>query len=138
MEEKNTPYTGCFEDLDAWREARALVRLVYQTTRLKGIKDDDRLCDQLRGAGLSVMNNIAEGWESLTLAEKRQMYGYARRSCGEVRSMLYVVEDNYAVHEELLNQGWELCRHVGRLVTGLIQSVERRSKKPKAKVPRPS
>jgi len=48
---------------------------------------------QLQRAAISVMNNIAEGWESLHVAEKRQAYNIARRSCGEVRSMSYPLLD---------------------------------------------
>jgi four helix bundle protein len=45
------------------------------------------------------MNNIAEGWESLHVAEKRQFYNIARRSCGEVRSMSYMLLDNDFISE---------------------------------------
>lgn len=73
------------------------------------------------------MNNIAEGWESIHVAEKRQFYNWARRSCGEVRSMSYVLLDNQFVtadeHGALRNR----CIRSGKLITGLIRSLENRS-----------
>ena len=69
------------------------------------------------------MNNVAEGWESLHPAEKRQAYNIARRSCGEVRSMTYVLLDNKFINaqeqQELLTQ----CIQTGKLITGLIRSL---------------
>lgn len=73
------------------------------------------------------MNNIAEGWESLHVAEKRQAYNIARRSCGEVRSMSYVLIDNkfivQAEQDTLLSQ----CIQTGKLITGLIRSLGERN-----------
>jgi len=72
------------------------------------------------------MNNLAEGWESIHLAEKKQAYNYARRSCGEVRSMTYVMLDNlyFTAPEQL--ELFTHCKHTGKLITGLIHSVDRR------------
>lgn len=73
------------------------------------------------------MNNVAEGWESLHAAEKRQAHNHARRSCGEVRSMTYVLLDNQFIsagdQHELLAQ----CIHTGKLITGLIRALGDRS-----------
>jgi four helix bundle protein len=87
---------------------------------------DFGLRDQLQRAAVSVMNNVAEGWESLHAAEKRQAYNIARRSCGEVRSMSYVLLDNKFVsaaeQQALLVQ----CVQTGKLITGLIRSLDGR------------
>jgi four helix bundle protein len=56
---------------------------------------DYGLCSQLQRAAVSIMSNIAEGFERIHLQEKIQFYNVARASCGEVRSLLYVVEDSY-------------------------------------------
>lgn len=73
------------------------------------------------------MNNVAEGWESLHAAEKRQAHNYARRSSGKVRSMSYVLFDNRFVtateQQELLSQ----CIQTGKLISGLIRSLDSRS-----------
>jgi four helix bundle protein len=116
-----------FEDLDAWQSARELSRLIYTFTRREPLAHDFGLCDQIRRASVSVMNNIAEGWESLHVAEKKQFYNWSRRSCGEVRSMTYVLLDNEYVtpteQKKLLNQ----AIRTGKLVSGLIRALDQRS-----------
>ena len=69
------------------------------------------------------MNNVAEGWESLHVAEKRQAYNIARRSCGEVRSMTYVLIDNKFVSAADQSKLLAQCIVTGKLVTGLIRSL---------------
>ena len=119
-----TPQT--FEDTEAWKAARALTQKVYALCRREPLARDFGLCDQLRRAAVSVMNNLAEDWESIHLAEKKQAYNYARRSCGEVRSMTYVLLDSLFITApeqlELLTH----CKFTGKLITGLIPSVDRR------------
>lgn len=72
------------------------------------------------------MNNVAEGWESLHLAEKRQAYNYARRSCGEVRSMSYVLLDNKFIPAAEQTNLLQLCVQSGKLISGLIRSLNDR------------
>src|SRR6266851_4145838 len=83
-----------FENSEAGKTARTLTSGVYALCRREPLSKDFGLRDQLQRAAVSVMNNIAEGWESIHTAEKRQAYNVARRSCGEVRSMSYVLLDN--------------------------------------------
>ncbi len=73
------------------------------------------------------MNNIAEGWESLHLAEKKQFYNWSRRSCGEVRSMSYVLLDNIFITSEEQIALLELCTRAGKLVSGMIRSLDNRN-----------
>jgi four helix bundle protein len=84
-----------FEDLETWQEARSLVNRVYQITRDESLRKDFGLCSQVQRASVSVMSNVAEGFERAGKAEKLNFYNIARASCGEVRSLLYVIEDNY-------------------------------------------
>ena len=79
-----------FEDLFVWQRARELVRLVYQATN--GWKDYG-LKDQIRRAAVSVMSNIAEGFERGTKDEFLYFLYVARGSCGEVRAQSYVAID---------------------------------------------
>ncbi len=112
-----------FENTEAWKAARALTNFVYALCRRDPLARDFGLRDQLQRAAVSVMNNVAEGWESLQPGEKRQAYNYARRSCGEVRSMGYLLIDNKfisdAEHGELSGH----CVHTGKLISGLIRSL---------------
>ena len=61
------------------------------------------------------------------MAEKVQFYNIARASCGEVRSLLYVIEDNFVETKERAGQLRDLTGDVGRLASGLIGSTQRRS-----------
>ena len=73
------------------------------------------------------MNNIAEGGESIHTAEKRQAYNVARRSCGEVRSVSCVLLDNKFVTPIEQHQLMTGCSQTGKLVTGLIGSLDGRT-----------
>lgn len=116
-----------FEDLEAWQKAKALVNGIYALTREATLAKDFGLRDQIQRASVSVMTNIAEGFERTGGPEKLHFYNIARASCGEVRSLLYVVEDNYpncaADSVRLREQAVE----TGRLLSGLIASTQRRN-----------
>jgi four helix bundle protein len=74
-----------FEDLEAWKKSRRLVNAVYQLTHEPRLARDFGLCSQIQRAAVSVMSNIAEGFERTHNQEKLQAYNVARASCGEVR-----------------------------------------------------
>ena len=116
-----------FEDLDAWKVARALTDDIYTLCRREPLVRDFGLCDQLRRAAVSVMNNISEGWESRHPAEKIQFYNFARRSCGEVRSMSYVMLDGGFISESEQRKLRDHCIRSGMLVSGMIRSAENRN-----------
>ena len=84
-----------FEDLEVWRVARQVVNAVYALSREPGLARDVGLCGQVQRAAVSIMSHVAEGFERLHVPEKLQFYNVARGSSAEVRSLLYVVEDNY-------------------------------------------
>jgi four helix bundle protein len=115
-----------FENTEAWKSARALTNLVYTHCKREPLSRDFGLRDQLQRAAVSVMNNVAEGWESLHVLEKRQAYNIARRSCGEVRSMTYVLLDNHFITPVEQAELMSHCVQAGKLVTGLIRSVGER------------
>jgi four helix bundle protein len=102
-----------FENSEAWKSARMPTNEVYSLCRREPLARDLGLRDQLQRAAVSVMNNVAEGWESLHVAEKRQAYYIARRSCGEVRSMTYVlltiiyICDRTNQSPEILHPAWQ-------------------------------
>ena len=116
-----------FEDLDAWKRARELVNGVYSLCRDSGVAKDFGLRDQIQRAAVSVMSNIAEGFERTGLAEKIHFYNIATASCGEVRSLLYVVGDNFGDLAGKTAELRDLAADVGRLSSGLIGSTQRRS-----------
>lgn len=92
-----------FEDLRIWQEARVFVKEIYsdfETGTGAIVCRDYSFRDQIQKAGISIMNNIAEGFERLTDADFARFLDVAKGSCGEVRSMYYSAEDlNYVTHE---------------------------------------
>jgi len=119
-----------FEQLEAWRTARELVRAAYAFFRRKPAALDFGLRDQVQRAAVSAMTNIAEGFERVHPGEKLQFYNIARASCGEVRSLSYVMLDAGFIsdveHKTLLEQ----VAQTGRLVSGLIRSTRARVAQP--------
>ena len=117
-----------FEDLDTWQEARTLVNRIYALTREPILARDYGLRDQIQRAAVSVMTNIAEGFERTGGPEKLHFYNIARASCGEVRSLLYVVKDNYpgSVGESVKLRDQAI--KTGKLLSGLIASTKRQQK----------
>ncbi len=126
MEDGKTNSPMRFEDLEAWKAARELTSLIYRLCRREPLCRDFGLCDQLRRSSVSIMNNIAEGWESLHPAEKIQFYNISRRSSGEVRSMSYVLIDNEYISAIEHRDVYDRSVRCGKLGTGLIRSAERR------------
>lgn len=94
---------GRFEDLEVWQAAKALTNLVYDLTDQQTFARDYGLKDQICRAAVSVMSNIAEGFERGSDTEFRNFLVIAKGSAGEVRSQLYVARDRgYAQEADLL------------------------------------
>ena len=82
-----------FEDLIAWQKARELTNQIYEITRHNDFTRDFGLKNQIQRASVSIMSNIAEGFERGGRAEFHQFLSIAKASCAEVRSQLYVALD---------------------------------------------
>ena len=115
-----------FEDLESWQKARHIVCKIYKLTRAQELCRDFGLCTQLQRAAVSIMSNIAEGFERSHLQEKLQFYNVARSSAAEVRSLLYVIEDNFPQLGLVATVLRDEIIVVGKLVSGLLRSTERR------------
>ena len=89
-----------FEDIEAWKSARELARCVYDLTRTEPFCRDFALCNQLRRALVSVVSNIAEGFERAGNKEFLQFLSVAKGSCGEVRAQLYIAFDQAYINED--------------------------------------
>ena len=93
-----------FEDLEVWKEARVLVRQVYKATLNQTFKKDRSLVDQIRRASVSIMANIAEGFDRSSRADFIRYLEYSLGSASEVRNHLYVAIDlKYLTEEEFAN-----------------------------------
>jgi len=114
-----------FEDLIAWQKAHALAVNIYQLTSKEPFYKDFGLKDQVQRAAVSVMSNIAEGFERYSRQEFRQFLSIARGSVAEVRSQLHIAKSLEYISEEEFTTAYSLCRDVGNLIGGLRKSLEK-------------
>ena len=114
-----------FEDLIAWQKARQLTRLVYQVTSRGNFGKDFGLRDQIRRSAISVMSNIAEGFDRAGRAEFHQFLVIAKGSSAEVRSQLYVAFDAGYLAESEFKDLFALADEISRIINGLRASVQK-------------
>lgn len=114
-----------FEDLTSWQKARELNRLVYQVTKNNRFAKDFGLRDQIRRASISVMSNIAEGFERGGDKEFIQFLSNAKGSCGEVRAQLYAALDENYLEQDEFNEMNKICMEVSRMLSGLMTYLRR-------------
>ena len=114
-----------FEDIKAWKEARVLVGLVYDVIKKPTFKMDYALVEQIRRASISVMANIAEGFDSISNIEFVKFLTYSQRSCSEVQSHLYVALDQEYVDQVRFEQMYAKCSEVKNLIGGFIKYLKR-------------
>ncbi|HIP97547.1 MAG TPA: four helix bundle protein [Anaerolineae bacterium] len=112
-----------FEDLIAWQKARALTRAVYEVTRQGAFAGDFGLIGQIQRAAVSIMSNIAEGFERGGRGEFHQFLSTAKASCAELRSQLYVAFDIGYIDEGTFERLFQQAEEVARIVGGLRVSV---------------
>ncbi len=110
-----------FEDFEAWKRARELTRVIYSHTNQALFSKDFALRNQIRSAAVSIMSNIAEGYERDGNKEFIQFLSIAKASAGEVRSQLYVALDTGYINEEDFRNTYSMCREVSVLINGLIR-----------------
>jgi len=118
-----------FEDMSVWQDARNLVTEVYKITERPPLAKDFALKDQFRRSSISVMANIAEGFERNGNKEFIQFLSNAKGSAGEIRSHLYVASDlGVIAREEQLRIETQVLS-IGRQLSGLIKYLSRSSEK---------
>jgi four helix bundle protein len=115
-----------FEDFIAWQKARELTREIYKVTNLDKFARDFGLKDQIRRSAVSIMSNIAEGFERGRPSEFHQFLSIAKGSCAEVRSQLYVALDADYLTQQEFGRLMANAVETGQVIGGLRVSVERR------------
>jgi len=115
-----------FEDFIAWQKARKLTGDIYKVTSLGKFARDFGLKDQIRRAAVSIMSNIAEGFERGRATEFHQFLSIAKGSCAELRSQLYVAFDAEYLLPEQFRQLMSAATETGLIIGGLRVSVEKR------------
>lgn len=121
-----------FEDLIAWQKAQKLALKVYKT--FIPIKDWG-FKDQIQRVSISVSNNIVEGFGRNSLLEYIRFLYIAHASCNEVKSMVYLALGLNYITEEDQKILLEMCNEEGRIVNGLIASLERLKPNPQPLTP---
>ncbi|MBN1858116.1 four helix bundle protein [Candidatus Bipolaricaulota bacterium] len=110
-----------FEDIEEWKAARGLAGGVYDLSKATPLRRDFGLRDQLQRAAVSVMANIAEGFDSRSDAEFCRFLGYAYRSATEVQSHLYIVLDQQYADHELFTRLHNQAESVKKLLNGFMR-----------------
>lgn len=116
-----------FEDIQAWQEARILVKMIYQLTNKENFSKDYGMRDQIRRASVSVMNNIAEGFDCESKVEFARFLGIARRSAVEVQSILYAALDVNYIDLTEFDLYYEQARKAKALIGGFKRSLTKQS-----------
>jgi four helix bundle protein len=119
-----------FEDLECWQEARKLVNMIYSAIKENPeFQKDFRLVGQYTASGVSVMNNIAEGWASLSNAEFKRFLKYSRRSGAEAQNCSYVALDQKYISQAKFQEIYDQALKTIKIIDGLLRYLRSHSKK---------
>lgn len=120
-----------FEDIIAWQKARTLTRSIYSVSRCGEFARDFGLSGQIQRAAISIMSNIAEGFERCGPKEFHQFLCISKSSCAEVRSHLYIAHDLHYlspdVFAKLMSQADEVAKIIGGLRSALRNKLNQRN-----------
>jgi len=109
-----------FEDILAWQKARELTKEIYAYAKTGLFAKDFGLKDQIQRASVSIMGNVAEGFDRGGDKEFIQFLSISKGSCGEVKSHLYVALDQQYVSSARFNRLYTSADEVGRLLAGFM------------------
>lgn len=112
-----------FEDIQAWQEARTLVKMIYSLTSREHFTKDFGMKDQIQRASVSAMTNIAEGFDCESKLEFARFLGFARRSAVEVQSLLYTAIDTGYISQSEFDLRYEQARKTKALIGGFRRSL---------------
>lgn len=109
-----------FEEIKSWQKGRELCSLVYGATRQVPFKRDYALCTQIQRAAVSIVSNIAEGFETQNNRTFMRHLYIAKGSAAEVRAQAYIALDQAYINEATFDALYETAAQTGRLIAGLI------------------
>jgi four helix bundle protein len=113
-----------FEDLEVWQRAKDLTNLIYKYSTDGIFSRDFGLRDQMRRAAVSIMSNIAEGFESQTQSIFIKYLGHAKGSAGEVRAQLYIAKDQGYLTEDQFSEMFSIAEICSKQLAKFIQYLE--------------
>ncbi|MDI6763736.1 MAG: four helix bundle protein [Thermodesulfobacteriota bacterium] len=109
-----------FEEIEVWKKARELTSEIYTISNRGAFLKDYGLRDQIRRACISIMANIAEGFERGGTGEFLQFLGIAKGSTGEVRTHLYIGLDQGYINKEMFERLYNFTNEIGGMVGRLM------------------
>jgi four helix bundle protein len=125
-----------FDEVEAWQPARELSRKVYKLAQKDLFARDFGLRNQIQNAAGSAMHNIAEGFDSETNAEFLRFLRYAKRSCSEVQSQLYIALDQKYITEAEFKEVYDHSGRTRATIRGFIKYLMAYAKKSPQKLSR--
>jgi len=114
-----------FEDLIAWQKARAFCANVHRLTSAGELQKNYGFRDQIQRAAVSIMSNLAEGFDRASRKEFHKFIVVAKGSCAEVRSLLYVAVDAGLISKEDFHAAMRDAQELARILAGLRTAVSR-------------
>ncbi|MBE7536611.1 MAG: four helix bundle protein [Anaerolineales bacterium] len=113
-----------FEELEVWQRSKELTNLIYKCSTDGAFARDFGLRDQMRRAAVSIMSNIAEGFESSTQSIFIQYLGRAKGSAGEVCAQLYIAKDQGYISDEDFSSLFSMTEICSKQLARFIQYLE--------------
>ncbi len=109
-----------FEEIIIWKKAKELTIIIYK--EIKFCKDFS-FNDQIKRASISIMNNVAEGFERKGNREFKKFLYISKGSCGEVRSMIHLGFELKYINEESYKNLLNRCLEISKMLSGLIKTL---------------
>jgi len=110
-----------FEDIEAWKKARELTKIIYKMAGQDLFAKDWGLRDQIQRASVSVMSNIAEGFDAGSKPEFCRFLKFANRSCSEIQNQLYIALDQNYINRTTFNNTYDLISDIKKMINGFIR-----------------
>ena len=117
-----------FEDMKVWQDAREFVKQIYKCTANQKFKKDFGLRDQIQRGVVSIMSNIAEGYERDSNKELIRFLQFSKGSAGEVRSLLYVATDLGYLTEKEFSEFHQTSISIITQISNFIKYLKQRAK----------
>ncbi len=115
-----------FEEMNVWQDSRVLSKRIYTITKNKDFRRDFGLRDQIQRASVSVMSNIAEGYERDSNKELIRFLNYSKGSVGEVRSLLYVALDQEYISDKQFEELKDYAVSISTQIANFIKYLKKR------------
>jgi four helix bundle protein len=120
-----------FEDMIAWQKARELNKLIYLESNSELFNRDFALKNQIRKSSISIMSNIAEGFERFSSKEFKYFLNVAKGSAGELRAQLYIALDLGYVSEKIFNLCQSIVIEISKILTAFMSKLDNKESKNK-------